>query len=130
MKSQILHVTTYANFKEVILKLRYQPFHKLVFDGRLLLMNYGEDTGTENWGSNVLTTHLTRINDFNNEMMIKCFEKIVKKRRKRRKSKKPNRSPFEKATTLNRYLLIGNQWNYTLTHKPKNSLQITHRIVT
>ena len=66
----------------------------------------------------------------NNEMMIKCFEKIVKKRRKRRKSKKPNRSPFEKATTLNRYLLIGNQWNYTLTQKSKNSSQITHRIVT
>ena len=57
-----------ANFKEVLVKLRYQPFHKLVFDSRVLFMNYGEDTNLENWGSNVLTTHNTRVQEFENEI--------------------------------------------------------------
>jgi len=57
-----------ANFKEVVLKLRYQPMHKLVFDSRILLMNYGEDTAAENWGNNILTTHNSRVQDFNNEI--------------------------------------------------------------
>ncbi|MFK8009472.1 MAG: hypothetical protein AB8H03_24130 [Saprospiraceae bacterium] len=57
-----------ANFKELLLKLRYQPFHKLVFDSRILFMNYGEDTVSENWGSNILTTHLTRELEYGNEI--------------------------------------------------------------
>ena len=55
-----------ANFKEAILKLRYQPFHKLVFDGRFLAMNYGEDTATENWGKSVLLSYQSRVQDFGN----------------------------------------------------------------
>lgn len=57
-----------ANFQEVILKLRYQPLHKLVFDGRFLVMNYGEDTATENWGSNILTPNGMRERDYDNEI--------------------------------------------------------------
>ena len=57
-----------ANFEELLLKLRYQPFQKLVVDSRIIFMNYGEDTAIENWGSNVLTTHLTRVLDFGNEI--------------------------------------------------------------
>ena len=57
-----------ANFREVVLKLRYQPLHKLVFDGRMLLMNYGEDTAAQNWGSNILTTHNSRVQEFGNEI--------------------------------------------------------------
>ena len=57
-----------ANLKEVILKLRYQPIHKLLFDTRMILMNYGEDTSTENWGNNILTSHNSRFQDFGNEI--------------------------------------------------------------
>ncbi|MEM6967151.1 MAG: hypothetical protein AAF573_20480 [Bacteroidota bacterium] len=57
-----------ANFREIILRLRYQPIHKLVFDGRFFLMNYGEDTDNENWGSNILTDPRTRSQDFGNEI--------------------------------------------------------------
>jgi hypothetical protein len=57
-----------ANFKEAIIKLRYQPFHKLVFDGRFLAMNYGEDTATENWGKSVLLSYQSRVQDFGNEI--------------------------------------------------------------
>lgn len=57
-----------ANFKETIVKLRYQPFHKLVFDGRLITMNYGEDPAMENWGQNILLPSSTREQDFGNEI--------------------------------------------------------------
>ena len=57
-----------ANFKEAIFKLRYQPFHKLVFDGSFFIMNYGEDTATENWGKSVLLSYQSRIQDFGNKI--------------------------------------------------------------
>ena len=57
-----------ANFREVILKLRYQPVHKLVLDGRILMMNYGEDSPTEYWGNNILNSYNDRVQDFGNEI--------------------------------------------------------------
>lgn len=57
-----------ANFKETIFRLRYQPIPKLVFEGRLISAKAGGDTRTENWGTNILTPHGTRVQDFGNEI--------------------------------------------------------------
>ena len=40
-----------ANFYEIMAKLRYQPTWKLLFDGRLMYANVGENSATENWGN-------------------------------------------------------------------------------
>lgn len=56
-----------ANFKEVILKLRYVPIHKLVFEGRFISANFGEDQNNSNWGSNIFLSHLLREQDYGNE---------------------------------------------------------------
>jgi hypothetical protein len=40
-----------ANFKEIMAKVRYQPTWKLVFDGRLMYANVGENSATVNWGN-------------------------------------------------------------------------------
>ena len=58
-----------ANFKEVVLKARYQPINKLTLDSRLLFMNYGEDDGLNtNWGSDINLPHTSREQDINNEI--------------------------------------------------------------
>lgn len=43
-----------ANFKEMVLLVRYQPFKKWVLDARYIRANFGEDGPTENWGGNIL----------------------------------------------------------------------------
>lgn len=57
-----------ANFKEYILKMRYQPLAKWTIDGRLLYFTNGEDSDTTNWGGNILLPHTTREMEFNNEI--------------------------------------------------------------
>lgn len=57
-----------ANVNEIIFKARYQPIHKLVFDARFLLINYGEEGADTNWGTNILLPHTTREMDFGNEI--------------------------------------------------------------
>jgi hypothetical protein len=58
-----------GNFKELILKARYQPTKKLVFEGRVIRANYGEDEDNDatHWGSNILrrtgTSFVENIND-------------------------------------------------------------------
>lgn len=54
-----------ANFKEVLLKLRYQPMSRLVLDGRFIYTKYGDDDD-QNWGGNILKTYETRPRDFGN----------------------------------------------------------------
>ena len=56
-----------ANFKETVFRLRYQPVPKLIVEGRIISAKAGEDTPTENWGSNILTPHATRFQDYGNE---------------------------------------------------------------
>jgi hypothetical protein len=56
-----------ANFNEVIVKLRYVPVHKLVFEGRFISANFGEDQNNSNWGSNIFLSHLIRERDYDNE---------------------------------------------------------------
>jgi len=43
-----------ANFKELILMLRYQPIKRLILDARFIRANFGEDGPGENWGANIL----------------------------------------------------------------------------
>jgi hypothetical protein len=43
-----------ANFKELVLLLRYQPLPRMVLDLRYLRANFGEDGPSDNWGSNIL----------------------------------------------------------------------------
>ncbi len=57
-----------ANFRELILRGRYQPTHKWRLDGRLMFAEFGEDNDTTNWGSNLLLPHTTRELDFGNEI--------------------------------------------------------------
>ena len=40
--------------------------HKLVFDGRFLVMNYGEDNSGENWGGNILNSNKMREREYDN----------------------------------------------------------------
>lgn len=66
--NQPLAHPTGANFRELILKARYQPINKLVLDTRLLFMNYGEDAANTNWGTDINLPHTSRQMDFNNEI--------------------------------------------------------------
>ena len=56
-----------ANFKEVLATIRFQPFKKLVFEGRIIRAEYGEDMEGENWGGDILLPNTDREMDFGNE---------------------------------------------------------------
>ena len=43
-----------ANFKELVLLLRYQPIKRLIIDARYIRANFGEDGPNDNWGGNIL----------------------------------------------------------------------------
>ncbi|MCB0569782.1 MAG: hypothetical protein KDC66_08475 [Phaeodactylibacter sp.] len=55
-----------ANFKEALLIARYQPFKRLFFEGRFIRASFGEDGPGENWGGNLLLSHLHRQRDYGN----------------------------------------------------------------
>jgi len=57
-----------ANFKEWIGILRYQPFNKLNFTGKIIFNQYGADGIISNYGHNILLDDLTHLNDFGNEI--------------------------------------------------------------
>jgi len=57
-----------ANFKEVVLKLRYQPTKNLTINPRIIFAETGEDADTTNWGTNLLLPHTSREQDFDNEI--------------------------------------------------------------
>jgi hypothetical protein len=40
-----------SNFIEIMARIRYQPIWKLIFDGRLMYANVGENSATRNWGN-------------------------------------------------------------------------------
>ena len=49
-----------ANFKEYIGIIRYQPIKKLNLTAKAMLVEFGTDTGTSNWGGNILLTNSSR----------------------------------------------------------------------
>lgn len=55
-----------ANFREILLLLRYRPVPKLQFSGRVLLTEWGDDFPGQNWGGNVLIPHNSREQDYGN----------------------------------------------------------------
>ncbi len=57
-----------ANFREFLVLARYQPLHKLVFEGRLITATFGEDRRDTNWGMNILLPYDTREQDYGNEI--------------------------------------------------------------
>lgn len=57
-----------ANFKEQLLKIRYQPLRRFEIDARLFMMRFGEDPDSGvNWGGNILLPNVTRAQNFGNE---------------------------------------------------------------
>jgi len=57
-----------ANFRELILHLRYQPHPKVVADLHAMLATTGEDQDSLNFGGNILLPNRTRESDFNNSI--------------------------------------------------------------
>ena len=53
-----------ANFKEILLRARYQPLSKLVFDGRIMSATQGESSATRNWGENPIIPYTSRTGDY------------------------------------------------------------------
>ena len=57
-----------ANFSESLVRLRYQPTRKLTFEARLISATTGEDVDSTNWGTNLLLSHQTREQEFDNSI--------------------------------------------------------------
>lgn len=55
-----------ANFREALFIARYQPFKRLFLEGRFIRAEFGEDGQGENWGGNLLLSHLSRQQDYGN----------------------------------------------------------------
>lgn len=55
-----------ANFSEIIFRLRFQPTHKLVIEGRIITADVGEDAAKKNYGNNILLNYNTRVSDYGN----------------------------------------------------------------
>lgn len=49
-----------ANFKEYIGIIRYQPISKLTITAKAMIVRFGADTGTSNWGGNILLSNAAR----------------------------------------------------------------------
>ena len=57
-----------ANFKELIGIARYQPTPRWLFVARLMRGRTGDDTATENWGTNPLLDYTSRVQDYGNKI--------------------------------------------------------------
>ena len=56
-----------ANFKEMIFIARYQPLKKVYLTAKVIQSNYGSDPEGENFGSDVLKSYNSRINNVRSE---------------------------------------------------------------
>lgn len=56
-----------ANFREAIVKLRYQPMPKLVVSGRVTYTTFGTDTDSTNIGQNIFLDYRTRTSPTNTD---------------------------------------------------------------
>jgi hypothetical protein len=59
-----------ANFSDLMLRLRYRPVPRLALEGRIYLIEQGEDDETAelNFGENINTSSNSRVEDFGNEI--------------------------------------------------------------
>ena len=53
-----------ANFKEILLRARYQPLSKLVFDGRIMSATQGESSAARDWGEDPIIPYTARTGDY------------------------------------------------------------------
>ena len=56
-----------ANLKEYIFTLKYRLWNKLFVKGQAIIGEQGLDPEGENWGSNILLPHTSRVMDYGNE---------------------------------------------------------------
>ncbi|MEP7268909.1 MAG: hypothetical protein ABI844_14875 [Saprospiraceae bacterium] len=67
-----------ANYKEILLKLRYQPTVKWTANAYAMLYKWGDDPSTnENYGSNIFKSYTTRVSDFGNKTTQGILRNIV-----------------------------------------------------
>ncbi|MDO8365271.1 MAG: hypothetical protein Q7T20_00650 [Saprospiraceae bacterium] len=57
-----------ANFEETLALVRWQPISRLLLQARFIHVRMGENTPSENWGSNPLLDYNTRQQDYGNEI--------------------------------------------------------------
>ena len=57
-----------ANFKEGIVRLRYQPSHNWLLEARFIRFHSADDSPGSNWGSNILLSYQTREQDYGNSI--------------------------------------------------------------
>ncbi len=55
-----------ANFQEFLVTARFQPFKKVLLEGRFIQARFGEDPEGLNWGNNLLLSSDSRIQEFGN----------------------------------------------------------------
>jgi hypothetical protein len=55
-----------ANFREYIVKVRYQPLPRIVCNIEAIHSGYGEDDNTSNWGKDIMKSYETRERDYGN----------------------------------------------------------------
>jgi hypothetical protein len=55
-----------ANFKEIIAEINYQPIQSLFISTRFIFNRLGENTTTENWGSQPLRSYNSFVNEYGN----------------------------------------------------------------
>ena len=56
-----------ANFRETIMQIRYRPNHKIWLEARYVRSYYGDDLSGQNFGRNILSDYISRVQDFGNE---------------------------------------------------------------
>ncbi|NUO03701.1 MAG: hypothetical protein HUU01_24060 [Saprospiraceae bacterium] len=57
-----------ANFKETVFLLHYQISKRWRIEGRAIHAEVGDDNSGQNWGSNLLLPHTTRVQEYGNEI--------------------------------------------------------------
>lgn len=57
-----------GNFRELIGIIRYQPTARIFLSARAIHARTGENTASENWGSNPLLSYDSRVQDYGNEI--------------------------------------------------------------
>jgi hypothetical protein len=55
-----------ANFREMVVKLRYKPTPKLLLQARGIFIKSGESTATQNWGDYPMPSYDTHVQDYGN----------------------------------------------------------------
>ncbi len=58
-----------ANFREVLAVLRYRTYKQMQFKLNMMYAQYGADTDSTNWGSNIFLSNNSHMQDYNNHLL-------------------------------------------------------------